>query len=145
MRQFNTLSTWPNAVFTFLVTSYDVSTTNTNNTVFASRLYAVDVITVFLCVVCCDHRCFEQCVLSQCSTVRPCGPEGNWIVIWKVPVPVAPCERTVPHGSVHISGDCWDLLPWVVSTVGDGGCDKALLHFVAAGPSLHRSELCWLH
>lgn len=92
-----------------------------------------------------DHRCMEECVLSQCSVICPCGPERNWIVIWKVPVPVYGDWAGVPHGPVHISGDCWDLLPWVVCTIGDRRCDKALLHFVTAGPRLHWSERPWLH
>lgn len=92
-----------------------------------------------------DHRCIEEYVLSQCCVICPCGPERNWIVIWKVPVPVYCGWAGVPHSPVHISRDGWDLFPWVVSAVGDRRCDKALLHFVAAGPRLHWSELRLLH
>lgn len=62
-KQFNTLSTWPNVIFTFLVTSYGISTTNTSNQVLASRLKAVDLITVFPCV---KHKTTDvlQCLLS---------------------------------------------------------------------------------
>lgn len=84
---------------------------------------------------------FRECVLSQCGAVSAFGPERYWIVIWKVPVPVG-CEWTsVPHDPVHVSRNCRDLFSRMVSTVGDRGCDKALLHFVAAGPSLHGLEL----
>lgn len=89
---------------------------------------------------------FGLCILSQCSAVCPCGPQRNRIAIWKPPVPAWPWKRAgMPHGPVHISRDCWDLLPLMVFTVRDGGCDKALLHFVEVGPCLHRMALCWLH
>ncbi|KAM4625880.1 ATP-dependent RNA helicase TDRD9 [Polymixia lowei] len=56
--------------------------------------------------------------VGEPSSKEVSGPERNWTVIGKVPVPVG-CERSgASHGTVNISRDGGDLLPRGLPTVG---------------------------
>lgn len=83
-------------------------------------------------------RNFGSRALSQWCTKCPCGPGWDWTVMWRSRASAG--SACYP---VYVSGNGWDLLPWVV-TVGNGWCEKALRLSVTAGPSFHFSTPCKL-